>query len=67
MCGRLALPSPSSRASLSPGLNLTSLMPSLVLTLHGPMTTLSSSSSSPPILAPTTLSAMPSTNSTICQ
>ncbi|KAG6328299.1 hypothetical protein ID866_10790 [Astraeus odoratus] len=67
MCGRSALPSPSSRASPLPGSNLTSWMPSLALTPHGPMTTLSLSSSSLPISAPTTLLAMLNTNSTTCR
>ncbi|KAG6326421.1 hypothetical protein ID866_12668 [Astraeus odoratus] len=66
-CGRSALPSPSSRALPSPGSNPTSWMPSLAPTPHGPTTTLSLSSSSLPISAPTTLSAMLNTNLTTCR
>ncbi|KAG6327695.1 hypothetical protein ID866_11395 [Astraeus odoratus] len=65
--GRLALPSPSSRASPSPGSNPTSSMLFLALSPLGPMTTQSSSLSSPPTSAPTTPSAMPNTSSTTCQ
>ncbi|KAG6327542.1 hypothetical protein ID866_11547 [Astraeus odoratus] len=50
------------------GIALTWFEPDLLApTPHGLMTALSLSSSSLPILAPTTLSVMPNTNSTTCQ